>query len=309
MITRILVPLDGSALAESALPVAAQVTRAIEGTLILFRAYDITQSDYIEAIMDAEAEEAQTYLAGIAHRPELAGLQIETREIGGAAAHNILDAVQAYQADLLVMSSHGRSGFTRWALGSVAEYVIRHAPVPVLVLHEPHESKPLHTASPTALVALDGSLRAESALGPAADVLAALAAPQDGTLHLVRVVAPPVEIHSESASMHPTPLIKREDAILREAEDYLLRLSERIQTHGIDGHHPTASWSLHVAEEVTPALVHAGQEGRETLFLALATHGRGSLERWKSGSIAAAFLEQSTLPLLIVLAPETKGGA
>ncbi len=313
MIERILVPLDGSALAESVLPVAARLARVLGETLVLFRVYDVPPSDVSLRVIEAEAEEAQTYLAGVARRPDLAGLQIETKALGGAAARNILDAVQEYQADLLVMSSHGRSGMRRWVLGSVVEHVIRLAPVPVLVLHGPREGEPLRKTSPIALVALDGSPLAETALAPAAEVLSALAAPEAGTLHLVRVVAPPAEIRAAVPSEQPTPLLEREDERLRAAEDYLLRLSERLQTEGLGGYHPAVTWSLHISEEISTTLIHAGeqadQEGHEALFLALATHGRSARERWAAGgSIAVGVLEHSALPLLMVRSKEDQDG-
>ncbi len=212
------------------------------------------------------------------------------------------------------MSSHGRSGFTRWALGSVAEHVIRHAPVPVLVLHRPWEGEPLRKTAPVALVALDGSLLAETALAPAAEVLAALAAPEAGTLHLVRIVAPPVEIRAPVSSEQPTLLLEREDETLRAAEDYLLRLKTRLEAEGLGGHHPAVTWSLHVSEEIVTSLIHAGeqadQEGHEALFLALATHGRSARERWAAGgNIAVGVLEHSAFPLLMVRAKEDQDGA
>lgn len=312
MITRILVPLDGSALAESALPVAAQLTRALGGTLILFRASDVPPSDVPLSVIEAQARQAQTYLAEVALRPELVGLQVETKTLGGAAALNILDAVQEYQADLLVMSSHGRSGISRLALGSVAEHVIRHAPVPVLVLHRPREGKSLRETAPVALVALDGSPLAESALLPAAEVLSALAAPEGAILHLVRVVAPPVEIHAAALSGQATLLLEREDERLRAAEEYLILLSERLVAEGLGGRHPTVTWSLHVSEDISTSLIHAGervdQEGHEALLLALATHGRNLLDRRAAGgSIAMGVLEHTALPLLIVRVKEDPG--
>ncbi len=217
--------------------------------------------------------------------------------------------MEEYQADLLVMSSHGRSGFTRLALGSVAEHVIRHASVPVLVLRGLCEGKPPRRATPIALVALDGSPQAETALQPAAEVLSALSSPQVGTLHLVRVLAPPVEIRAPVPAGQPAPLLEREDETLRAAEGYLLRLAERLQAEGLGGHHPAVTWSLHVSEEISATLIHAGeqvdQEGREALFLALATHGRSALARFATGgSIAADLLEHTTFPLLIVRAKE-----
>jgi nucleotide-binding universal stress UspA family protein len=309
MFKRLLVPLDGSALAESVLPVAAQVTRALQGTLILVRAYDIPPSDVPLSVIEAEEEKAHTYLTKVALRPELTGLQVETKTLCGAATLNLPDAVQAEQADLVVMSSHGRSGFTRLALGSVAEHVIHHVSVPVLVLHRPREGEPLRKTAPVALVALDGSALAETALLPAAEILAALTVPHEGTLHLVRVVAPPVEIRSAASPAQDAPLLGREDQTLREAEDYLRKRSEQIQAEGLAGHHPAVTWSLRVSEDVRASLIQAfqqaDQEQRPALFLALASHGRSG----DSGSMAVGLLEHGTLPLLIVRVNEDRGGS
>lgn len=308
MLKRLLVPLDGSALAEAVLPVAAQVTRALQGTLILFRVAEVPLSDVPLNVIEAEEERAHRYLARIALRPELTGLQVETKTLCGTAARNILDAVQEYQADLVVMSSHGRSGFTRWTLGSVAEHVIHHVSVPVLVLHQPHEGAFSRRASSVALVALDGSALAEAALLPAAEVLAALSAPHEGTLHLVRIVAPPVEIRSAASPAQGAPLLERADQALREAESYLLKRTEQIQAEGLAGYHPTVTWSLHVSEDVRTSLIQAfqqaDQEKSEALFLALATHRH----RGHSGSMAVGLLEHGTLPLLIVHAKEDQSG-
>lgn len=304
MIKRLLVPLDGSALAETALPVAAQVARACGGTLVLFRAPDIALSDVPLSVIEAEEERAYAYLRRVALRSELSGISIERKTCCGAVAAGILGALQTEQADLLVMSSHGRSGFPRFALGSVAEQVLYHAPVPVLVLRQPSVGDVLQRTSPVAVVALDGSPQAESALLPAVSILAALAAPAEGRLHLVRVVTPPVEIRASADQAVNQP--GRGDRVVQEAEDYLLRLDQRLQKEGLADHHPAVSWSLFVAREIAPTLVlaaeHAGLDASQALFLALASHGRG---RWKSPGIAMNIIEHCTLPLLIVhVSPE-----
>jgi nucleotide-binding universal stress UspA family protein len=192
MLQRILVPLDGSARAEYALPVAARLAHATGGTLILLQVYQVMPSEFVLSDYTAEAAPATAYLAHITTREELAGITIETITLAGAVARTILDAVLEYQVDTMVLCSHGRSGPTRWALGSVAEKVARHAPVPVLVLRKPHDvfpgrrtgtERPLRT-----LVALDGSSFAEASLAPAAQMILALAAPAPGALHLVQAI-------------------------------------------------------------------------------------------------------------------------
>src|SRR5262249_26307620 len=116
----------------------------------------------------------------------------------GRAAITILDVARDEHIDIIVMCSHGDTGFKRWALGSVAQQVSRHSPVPVLVLREdgtaPTSSFPDHLhplRSVTAMVALDGSKLAEVALEPAAYLVAALAAPAQGTLLLTNVINMP----------------------------------------------------------------------------------------------------------------------
>lgn len=308
MITRLLVPLDGSTHAEAALPVAAKIARALQGTLILLQIPDVPLSDLALSVIEAEEERAHLYLAQIAHRPELAGLPLETKTCCGTVARTILATIQAEQVDLLVMSSHGRSGFPRLALGSIAEQVISHTSIPVLVLPRPPVGEAIRRTIPVATVALDGSAGAETVLFSTADVLAALAAPDEGTLHLVRIVAPPVKIRASTgpAATHA----ERGDQTVQDAEDYLLRLDYRIQREGLAGHHPAVRWSLFVAQEIGPTLVYAaeraGPEASRALFLALASHGRG---RWKAGSIAMSILEHRRLPLLLVRIPPRHDGA
>lgn len=190
MLTRILLPLDGSFLAERALPVGARLARATSATLLIVRIYPgligETDPELVAYSETADAREAHAYLERIRQRPELDGLVVETFALSGVTARGILDAVAKFHADTLVMSSHGRSGLTRWALGSVAEHVARHAPVPVLVLRgdalDPRSGPVTQQAVWRVCIGLDGSELAEQVIAPAAQLLRALAgvAPRRG---------------------------------------------------------------------------------------------------------------------------------
>ena len=114
--------------------------------------------------------------------------------IAGSAGVSILDSAREENVDIIVMSTHGETGFKRFVLGSVAQYVSRHSPVPVLVLQGDDSyflstlPEPKHPSrSITAFVALDGSDLAEASLQPAAYVAAALATPAQGILLLSTV--------------------------------------------------------------------------------------------------------------------------
>jgi nucleotide-binding universal stress UspA family protein len=134
---RILVPLDGSPLAESAVATAAEMARPGPGTLILVRAaeaHPFPGTDPVEAQVDV-VREAETYLAGVTERLKAQGLaNVETSVWYGPAAAAIVDAARARKADLIVMSTHGRGGLGRLILGSVAESVLRGTTTPILLL-------------------------------------------------------------------------------------------------------------------------------------------------------------------------------
>jgi len=148
---KILVPLDGSALAENALWKAGDL--GAPGTaLVLLRAaeaYRMPLGDPIEAQITA-VREAEKYLETVAAKAKDAGLErVETHVWYGSPAAAIIEAAQAQKVDLIVMSSHGRSGLGRIVLGSVTESVLRGSRVPVLVLRPdgaPVE-RPLATAA------------------------------------------------------------------------------------------------------------------------------------------------------------------
>jgi nucleotide-binding universal stress UspA family protein len=136
---RILVPLDGSHLAELALPRATDLARPAGATVVLLRAAaaHTINGDPAEAQILA-VREAEEYLGRVAARLRAEGFEkVETSVWYGPAAPAIVDAARLRRADLIVMSSHGRSGLGRLILGSVAESVLRGTGVPILLLRAP----------------------------------------------------------------------------------------------------------------------------------------------------------------------------
>jgi nucleotide-binding universal stress UspA family protein len=136
MLSRILVPLDGSSLAEAVLSQVVELAALRRSEILLLRvalAHTFHGVDPVEAQVRA-VEEAQAYLAGIEPGLSAQGLAIKSAVRYGHAAEEILDHARVAGADLIAMSTHGRSGFRRWVLGSVAETVARHSPIPVLLL-------------------------------------------------------------------------------------------------------------------------------------------------------------------------------
>lgn len=139
MFKRIVVPLDGSELAEAILPKVEDLARLHGSEVILLRvalAHTLPGADPIEAQVRV-VEEAERYIGYITERLESRGLAAKGVVRYGEVATEILDHVQEVTADLVAMSTHGRSGVTRWLLGSVAEKVLRGSPVPVLLVRAP----------------------------------------------------------------------------------------------------------------------------------------------------------------------------
>lgn len=138
---RILVPLDGSELSEQALPIAGALAQ-VEGAQVLLLSVVpepvAVGAGYVTDNRDAKADR---YLNRAAVCVLPSEVEYDTIETGGAAGEAIVRVAKEQQCDLIVMSTHGRGGFTRMRLGSVADELISHAPVPVLLLHGQQQSE------------------------------------------------------------------------------------------------------------------------------------------------------------------------
>jgi nucleotide-binding universal stress UspA family protein len=136
----ILVPLDGSTLAESALAKATELCQSAGARLWLIRAAEahrLPGGDPTEAQVEVVAE-AEKYLGQVAERLRAQGMaRVETSVWYGPPAYAIVEGARLYKADLIVMTTHGRSGLGRLILGSVAESVLRGTTTPILLLRAP----------------------------------------------------------------------------------------------------------------------------------------------------------------------------
>lgn len=145
---RILVPLDGSALAEKALPLATTLAEKFESTLILLRVLDIPTAsaptshpevaiDWVMAARQQTLQEAESYLNARQAEIHRQGLRVRALLRDTSPAEDILNVAVAEKVDLIVISSHGEGGLARWTFGSVADKVARHSPCPVLLIRAP----------------------------------------------------------------------------------------------------------------------------------------------------------------------------
>lgn len=308
MFTRILVPLDGSPQAERAIPVAAKIARASNGTVVLLRVATVPiefgtalAPSLLVGTIEADRTEFAGYLSYIAGLPALVNTTTETEVLLGAPARTILEAVDDKNIDLVVMTSHGRTGFSRWMLGSVAQQVAHHSVAPVVILRE-------YGATLTSqhrdvehllrlLVPLDGSALAEAALEPAAALATALS-PKQSALHLTLILAPYEAIEENMP----------EALAMNGAKEYLRAVAGRLQKD-----HPglTVTWTVGVGHDIAETIIRVAESGDDTEgasafggcdAIAIATHGRTGFTRWALGSVTERVLHGTKLPLVIVRA-------
>lgn len=169
MMKRVLVPLDGSPLAEAVLDPVVQLVKATQGSILLFHA--VTPAEWFgmsaEEIVNRERKHSAGYLARLAERLGQQGIGIEERIVTGEPSRAIATTAGKEQVDLIAMSTHGRSGVREWALGSVAERVLRSTLIPVLAFR----GKPVGRFTiRRILVPLDGSETALEVLDPACEL-------------------------------------------------------------------------------------------------------------------------------------------
>jgi nucleotide-binding universal stress UspA family protein len=285
MLSTILVPLDGSSLAEQSLPFAERLAQVAKARVILARvvpAFSAAETSVAASI----ARAARENLEEIASRLRRAEISVEVAVPEGDASAQIVGAVAARSADLIVMSTHGRSGIGRWLYGSVADAVIRLASVPVMLI--PSEvSVPWPTdRQPRILVPLDGSQLSEAVLGPALEFATRL----EAELLLVEVVSWPPLVYSDPIELLPYDPEEQ----LAEARGYLGDVADRLRARGA-----SVRWHADVGQTPAATIVRVVRDEHADL-IAMATHGRSGLARVVLGSTTTGTLQHAGVPLVIV---------
>jgi nucleotide-binding universal stress UspA family protein len=297
MIERILVPLDGSALSEQALAQAAALARLFGAQLILARVPEAILTPLLSAGVwvtvpaetQAEVDEAAEYLQAVAARPELAELVAERVTPPRPVADGLLDAVAGSRANLIVATTHGRTGLGRVVLGSIAAKLVHAAPVPVVLVPAAEPALPVPSFR-RVLVPLDGSALAEKALGVAGEVVRAAG----GELFLTRIPTVPGYASALPETMGVSVDLLSEHAA--EATDYLEALAARLEQAGLT---VSIDVELRWSGTVADGILASAQE-HDAEFITMTTHGRTGLSRWLLGSIADEVVRSARLPVWLV---------
>ncbi len=297
MIRRILVPLDGSPIAERALPHAAALARAFGAQVLLLQVLAGERRAGRWPVDAAEwrlrRRETVAYLGVLATRLKEAGLKARGEVAEGNVEETIVGEAIAKRADLIVVSSHGRGGFSDFGLGGTAAKVLVSAGVSLLVVRatgDPAEPPDLGFGYSRVLVAVDCSPRSDWALH-----LAAQLARSSGAELLVAHVVPVPELVGRSpASPRETRMIEKVVEVNRQAaQAYLDDVSAKLAGPGLE-----VRTSLLVSNRAALTLDELAQrEGAGVVVLS--AHGASGSSPWSYGSISGMLATFGTTPLLI----------
>lgn len=293
MIDTILVPLDGSRLAEHALPAARRIAGETGATIVLVRvahAADLFTAPL--AAPTAAVQEADTYLWQTQQTLVRDGFTVRTEVLCRDPAEAIVLAATIHDADLIVMSTHGRSGFSRAVLGSVAEQVLHMAPVPVLLVRVFHLTGRTLTGSyRKILVPLDGTPLGVEALRYATqDDIA-----REAEITLLHAEQPGVPAPFAGALAGPLmqPSTTELTAGRRDTRRYLEALAQEYLDHN-------RQWHLYATiGDPAEAILHVAED-QEVDLIVMATHDRHGLDRLLQGSVTARVLHQADVPVLVL---------
>lgn len=302
----LLVPLDGSAAAEQALPMALSLARRFRAAVQIVHVYVPVRGMYGEGewwdeAIDREMREGgKAYLDSVVQRLAVdTDISWSAVLLEGPVASTINRHVMGAGFDLIVMTTQGRGPVARLCLGSVADSLVRQTSIPILFVR-PQEGEADLTKEPVIErlhVPLDGSELAEQILEPALAVAAATQA----EITLIRVVQQLTPDSNESDKgkvswIRPALLMRLKELDRQEratAEEYLERIAEQLRSR-------TSCVQARVVLQVSTATAivdDASTHGAD--LIALATQGRGGLKRLLVGSVADKVLRGATMPVLV----------
>ena len=305
MYSTIMVPTDGSGFDREAIRVALRIAERSDAkvrlvrvlaTASLFGVAAASEGTAIAAeVVQSERDKALGELYALAAECRSASKADISVDLHSGPVADVLEHyAQRHDIDLIVISTHARSGISRLSLGSVTDWLIRHTSIPVLVVQPPtsYLNPQVGEAFQRVVVPLDGSTLAEQIL-PRILTLARL---EDAELILLHVLPAPSLSQKEIADLNPAwwkPDIEV-------AKDYLIRMARMVRRNGV----PVRT-EIVINENVANAIADFASDERADL-IAIATHGRGGVARMLRGSVADAIMHSGRASML-VFKPEKPG--
>jgi nucleotide-binding universal stress UspA family protein len=300
MFRKLLIPLDRSPLAEQAIGQAAAIARAAHAAIDVVLVHQPAAfAGFNDAPWnDEESKFEHRYVEAVAAELSSgAGVPVTHSVVGGEAVDMICKRAWDVDADLIVMTSHGRTGLSRAWLGSVASGVVRHSAIPVLMLR-PVETKAdrlaAHHLFAHVLVPLDGSVFAADIL-PSASTLAQCSGARVTLLRVVEPIPLALAVGVDMALTYP-PLVQ-DDVETGRAVDEAKKLLEEDARRLSNNGSVAVDTEVIVGTGVARAIIEFVR-GHSMDVIAMSTHGRGT-SRLIMGSVADKVLRASELPMLL----------
>jgi nucleotide-binding universal stress UspA family protein len=299
MYTKILTPLDGSAVAEQVLPYVRVLADGLKIPMGLLGVVDIEElasqvppekRRYLDAMIEESVRRSGEYLRGVAQTVPRASVSFAVEK--GRAAEVIIAKAAADKETLVTMATHGRSGINRWLLGSVAEKVLRGSANPLLLVRAKAEAKAEgELALKSIVVPLDGSEVAEKVLPTVLEIAKKL----NIEIVLFRAFNVPYSAFG-GVRDHFTIVDELLGGIKAEAHDYLKKKTEELKKQG-------ANKVSYVLEQGNSAdqIISLGRKTPDNL-IAMCTHGWSGAKGWVLGSITETVVRHSGDPVLVIRA-------
>ena len=300
MFKHLLVPLDGSRLAEAALPFAASLGETLDAKVTLLHVIEKDAPDQVHREHHLRAtKEANAYLAEVAGRafPKKAKVDwhVHARAVPDVVDSIVLHAQKDFQPDLIVLCSHGRSGMRDIVSSSIAQQVVAASTIPVLLI-KPRETKPARPTFRKILVPLDN----ESAHDQSVPIAMALARAYRSEINMICVIPTLTTLSGEKAVAGTL--------LPGTAAAYLEMTEENARQHFRE--HLEEFKTAHIPAQATiargdpaPVIVKSAQSMEADLIL-FATHGSAGFEAFWRGSVTANVARQTEIPLLLIPLPK-----
>lgn len=305
MYLSILVPVDGSAASEHAIPWALSIAQQDGTALHLVRVHVPPAPIMVgselasDVALDAAIRSGeQAYLDDLAGRMRATStIPIHASLLEGASADAIQDHAKSVQANLIAMTTHGRGAIARFWLGSVADKVLRNSTIPTLMIRPREDQAADLSVRPflsRIIIPLDGSELAEKILEPAMK----LGKTTGAEYELVLVLDAVEDIEALANLKIQAPGGWFPEATEAKAEAYLARVAHRMRGHSLK----VSTKVIRHGVAAKAVLDCAGEHGH--VAIALATHGRSGIRRMFLGSVADKIVRGATVPVLVYHPPE-----
>ncbi len=300
--TKILIPLDGSALSESILPYARFLAKALKVPAELVYSIDPETISYLSTPdRSRPIVEAKLKQSGLDYLEPVSGsfpesLAVVCSVIVGKPVDVIVERAAAEAGTLIAMATHGHSGLQRWALGSVADRVLHLSANHLFLVRPPRRAQSVGVAQlKKIIVPLDGSALSEQTL----PYVALLATNMNLELLLLRVFSLPLPAYFVGGE-HSLEWVKLAEPLKSEAGLYLEDKARRLQEEGVK-----KVSSMVLEGNAAEAIIEFARQTPDTL-VAMCTHGRSGIGRWVMGSVSERVVRYSENPVLMIRARERR---